>query len=70
MAEPPPRVSQVLGLATGIVCVASCVVVQVLSRQSFTSAFRLLWGVVGLAGLVLVIFWGRLLRRSRSSRRD
>jgi hypothetical protein len=70
MAEPPPRVSQVLGLATGIIFVASCVVVQVLSRQPVTSAFRLLWGVVGLGGLVLVIFWGRLLARSRSSRRN
>ena len=69
--DPAPRTAQIIGLGAGIVLVLTCLTVQVLSQQPATSAFRIVWDVLGLAGLVLVIAYARVLRgRKRPAGKD
>ncbi|MEZ0164107.1 hypothetical protein AB2L27_04910 [Kineococcus sp. LSe6-4] len=61
----PQRLVPVLGLSTGTVLVLTCLTAHLLSRQPPTSAFRVLWALVGLGGVVLAVLSARLLRVGR-----
>lgn len=69
--EPTQRLALILGLATGILLLLVCLTVQVLSQQPLVSASRIIWGVIGVGGLVIMVFNARLLRRhGRPPRKD
>lgn len=58
-----PRLTWIVSGATGALVLLTCIVVQVLSRQPASSAFRIVWDVLGLLGSVLLVASVWLLKR-------